>query len=99
MKLPVRQTMCRTCIFRRDGNQVDLRPGRLDEIQAYLVKGTPHVCHTPASGTPRGSAGDYHCRGGRDWQLTMWYRMGLISAATDEALEEAMRANEKEVSS
>jgi hypothetical protein len=88
--------MCRTCIFRRDGNQVDLRPGRHAEIQAYLARGTPHVCHTPADGQPRGTADDYSCRGGRDFQLTLWYRMGLISAPTDAALEAAMKASETE---
>ena len=32
------------------------------------------------------------CRGGRDWQLQVWHRMGLITAPTDEALTAKMVA-------
>lgn len=54
---------------------------RLAEIQAYLLTGKTHLCHTDESRA---------CRGGRDFQLQCWARMGLISEATDEALERAM---------
>ncbi len=83
---PVMPQMCETCIFREDGNQVRLRPGRLQEIQCYLIQGTPHLCHTP-QGTQ-----EFACRGGRDFQLLIWSRLGIIPEATDEALAERMTA-------
>ena len=72
---------CETCIFREDGRRVELRLGRLAEIQAYLLVGKTHLCHTDETKA---------CRGGRDFQLQCWARMGLIAEATDAALEEAM---------
>lgn len=85
--VPVMPEQCKSCIFRHDGNEVELRPERLAEIQAYLLQGTPHLCHTPQmNGGP-----DRACRGGRDFQLQCWARMGIIAEPTDEALAEAMR--------
>ncbi len=66
---------CATCIFREDG--LELAPGRLEEIQLYLLQGQQHICHTHD---------DQACRGGRDLQLQIFSRLGLIAAPTDEAL-------------
>jgi hypothetical protein len=71
-------------VFREDGRQCQLRPGRLDEIRAYLIGGTPHLCHHAPENR-------FACRGGRDYQLMIWHRLGMISAPTDGALAEAMR--------
>ena len=81
--------MCKSCIFREDGKAVELRPGRLDEIRAYLLTGTTHYCHQPAM---TGSDKEIACRGGRDYQLTIWSRMGIIAGPTDAALAAAMAA-------
>ena len=62
-----------------------LRPGRLAEIQSYLLRGTPHVCHHHERGRVK-----LACRGGRDFQLTIWARLGIIAEATDGALASAM---------
>jgi hypothetical protein len=81
-------SQCPSCIFRTDGHQAELRPGRLDEIRAYLIAGAPHACHWPQThGGPRRA-----CRGGRDFQLQCWHRMGMIPEPTDAALAEAMRS-------
>lgn len=77
-----RPVQCPTCVFRRGG--LPLRPGRLGEIQAYLIEGRTHLCHSP----PRDK---FACRGGRDYQLTIWYRLGIIAEPTDDALEESYR--------
>lgn len=69
------KSRCKTCIF-HDGQTV-VRPQRLEEIKAYLTAGTNHVCHN----TP------YLCRGGREWQALMYFRMGLIEQPIVEALE------------
>lgn len=84
---PAMPRQCATCIFHEDGNQVALRPGRLAEIQAYLIRGTNHVCHTDDRRA---------CRGGRDYQLTIWHRMGMIPAPTDAALDAAMAEAQSE---
>lgn len=85
---PVMPAQCKSCIFRHDGNQTQLAPGRLVEIQEYLMHGTPHICHTPQI---QGSKMEFACRGGRDFQLQIWHRMGIISAPTDQALADEMR--------
>ena len=84
---PVQPIMCGSCIFRQDGKQAELSPGRLDAIRAYLIEATPHECHYPQT---HGQNKHIVCRGGRDYQLMIWHRMGLIAAPTDEALHEKM---------
>lgn len=87
--LPVQPAMCGSCIFRTDGKATELRPGRLDEIKGYLAQGVPHVCH---HAHVTGCGEERTCRGGRDYQLGLWHRMGMIDAATDEALAAKMQA-------
>lgn len=78
--------MCKTCIFQPQ--QKVVTPGRLTEIQLYLIKGTNHICHTT----------NKICRGARNFQLQVFFRMGLISSETDEALyEQAAKYKERVV--
>ncbi len=74
---------CKTCPFRTDGRGLALDPSRIAEIQTYLMEGTNHFCHSDRSNNTI-------CRGGRDFQLTIWYRLGVLSEPTDKALLEAM---------
>lgn len=80
---PARPSQCETCIFRTDGRQVRLRPGRFAEIELYLLDGRTHLCH---------HGNNLACRGGREFQLTIWARLGIIPEPTDAALDAAMRA-------
>ena len=57
-------------------NQKIITPERQAEIKAYLIKGTNHICHTT----------NRICRGARNFQLQIFYRLGLIEEETDEAL-------------
>jgi hypothetical protein len=68
--------MCKSCIFRTDGNQVVLRPGRLDDIKAYTLKNSMHICHTT----------NKTCYGALTWQAEMFHRMGMIEDPTVECL-------------
>lgn len=68
------KNQCKTCVFHDD--QEVITPERLAEIQQYLIKGTNHICHTT----------NKICRGGRDYQLQIFYRMGFISEPTDGAI-------------
>lgn len=80
----VRRTKCATCVFRdpKDGG-CELSEDRRIEIQTYLIKGTNHLCHTEDN--------TQVCRGGREFQLQCWHRMGLIEEPTDAALRKAMQ--------
>jgi len=88
LKHPVAAEQCSTCISRNDGNAVELCPGRLDEIKAYLINGKTHLCHGPDL---KGKRSKIACRGGRDFQLQIWARMRWIEEPTDKALEEKMQ--------
>lgn len=82
MKIKVEKvnlSQCKTCIF-RDGQDI-ISPERLVEIQKYLIKGTNHICHTT----------NKICRGGRDYQLQIFHRMGLIKDPTDKSLYKELK--------
>lgn len=86
---PPQDVQCATCIFRHDGNQVELEPGVMEGILKYLLEGRGHLCHS----AKRGKDTERTCRGGRNFQLEIWHRLGHIKAPTDEALKEAMIEN------
>lgn len=78
-----RKTMCGSCIMRPESQGgISLTPERRAEIVAYLMEGQNQLCHSDNNKTI--------CRGGRDYQLNLWARLGIISAPTDEALRQAM---------
>src|SRR5258708_3859304 len=88
----VRKTQCTTCVFKseRDGGIV-LAQGRREEIRSDCIKGLNQLCHYDNDKTI--------CKGGRDYQLTIWYRLGLIEEPTNAALRKAMKENNIEPSS
>ena len=91
LRYPVQPRQCHTCIFRPNSQM--LRSQRLGEIQAYLMQGNTHLCHSPDLAEPGSTGINTHaCRGGRDWQIQIWHRLGLIDEPTDAALDLAMRA-------
>ena len=79
----VRKTQCETCVFRpvSEGG-INLALGRHEEIQCNLLRGINQLCHHDDDKTV--------CRGGRDFQLQMFHRLGVIKEPTDEALRAAM---------
>ena len=82
----VNKNMCKTCMFRYDENSVILSHERLAEIKAMLITGTNQICHT----------NNRICRGGRNYQLEMFKRMGFIEEASDESLYAAMARDAEE---
>ena len=82
MKFKCNEKQCKTCPFKQE-NYSMLSGGRWEEIYGYLLKGVNHLCHSTNDTTV--------CRGGRDWQLTIFHRMGFIREATDTALEMEMK--------
>lgn len=77
--MPVRKRQCATCVFKAecDGG-IHLAAGRREEIQVNLLRGINQICHHGNSSI---------CRGGRDFQLQVFHRMGIIDAPTDAALQ------------
>lgn len=59
---------CRTCIFREDGSQLELAPGRLDEIKKYLAGSSSHECHIS----------NKTCYGGLEYQAMAMHQIGII---------------------
>lgn len=81
MKLAKKQ--CRSCPFLPDG--LPLRLKYMEKVYGYLLEGKNHLCHSDRTNQTV-------CLGGREEQLRMWHLIGRISAPTNEALAEAMRA-------
>jgi hypothetical protein len=89
LRYPVQSSQCKSCIFREGSDVVSQE--RLVEIQQYLLAGKTHLCHSPDQSKPKAKRKNTHaCKGARDWQLSMWYRLGYISAPTVDALQEEL---------
>lgn len=79
--MKLRKKQCATCPFLWTDS---LLPDKMAEIHAYLLSGTNHLCHNDYTNRTI-------CLGGCKFQLTSWHCLGLIRAATFEALAIAMR--------
>ena len=79
----LRKKQCVTCPFREDGYKISV--GELDRIHAMLIEAGHHLCHSDETNRTI-------CRGAREWQLEIWYRMQLIKAPTHEALIEKLNS-------
>ncbi len=75
---------CASCPF-EGAEPISLAATSLGKIRSYLLAGQNHLCHSDRSNHTV-------CRGGRNYQLQMWHRLGLIEVPTDEALARAMKA-------
>jgi len=77
----VRLVQCSFCPFRRN---IGLKLGvqKMGEIQTYLIQGINHFCHSDRTNLTI-------CRGGRNYQLNIWHRLGFIEKPTDDALHSA----------
>jgi len=73
---PVMKAQCATCPFRPDGD-----PRIRASVESRVFK-CSQICHHPAI---HGRKETHLCRGSRDFQLVMLYRMGMLDAPTDEA--------------
>ncbi len=75
--MPVMAKRCKTCPFNADGDS-ELR----ERIMARLFK-VSQTCHT--TGVALGKQDTHLCRGARDWQNEMLFRLGFLEAPTDAA--------------
>lgn len=86
---PVMPKHCATCPFHAAG-WTELR-GLLSE---RALRAAP-LCHSSGRKAlqPGGPARAHVCRGARDLQLQIMYRLGFLAAPTDEAWQAAVVAN------
>ncbi len=78
---PVMPAKCASCPFAEGGN-IELR-NRVMERTALQAS---QVCHHPRI---HGKKETHLCRGARDEQLTILYRMGMLDEPTDAAFKSA----------
>lgn len=80
---PVCKAMCGTCPF-RDGSPYEFL--RADLTASALTEAS-RICHSTGSNGVNHRTGKKPllCRGARDLQLQMFFRLGFIDAPTDEA--------------
>lgn len=78
--LPVRGRMCKTCPFHAAGwtHIQDLLKERA------LTEASP-ICHSTGKSLTRCEGKAQICRGARNFQIEIFYRMGFLSAPTDAA--------------
>lgn len=75
--MPVMASCCPTCPFGPHGDRA-VR----EMVEARCVAKSSQVCHHPRL---HGREETHLCRGARNHQLTVFYRLGVIDAPTDEA--------------
>ena len=78
---PVMPAMCESCPF-REGGDVQLR----NAVMSRTILQASQICHHPRV---HGTKETHLCRGARDEQLTILYRLGMLSEPTDAAFAEA----------
>jgi hypothetical protein len=88
---PVMQAQCSTCPFLKDERGRYREPELAAKVESRLLS-TSQLCHHPRL---HGKPETHLCRGARIWQLTIFYRLGVISEPTDQAWEAKRREIER----
>jgi hypothetical protein len=84
---PVMRAQCASCPFRVDerGRHPDLQ--LVGRIQMQVITRASQICHEVEG---------YLCRGGRDYQLMIFHRLGVLVEPTDEAWKQARLLYERD---
>jgi len=80
--MPVMQSNCETCPFGPKGDRY-LR----SSIEQRVLLTASQTCHH--TGLVHGKTDTHLCRGARDYQIQIFFRMGILDAETDEAWAKA----------
>ena len=78
---PVMAAKCESCPF-REGGDIELR----NRVMERTVLQASQICHHPRI---HGKKETHLCRGARDEQLTILFRLGMLPEPTDKAFAEA----------
>lgn len=80
---PVMPEKCASCPF-REGGDLELR----NKVLGRTILQASQICHQPRI---HGKKETHLCRGARDEQLTILYRLGFIPEPTDKAFADVSR--------
>lgn len=80
---PVMKSKCATCPF-GEGGDLQIRT----RVEKQVVGEASQICHHPKLS---GKKETHLCRGARDFQLQIFFRMGFLSAPTDQAWKEKIQ--------
>jgi len=78
---PVMAAKCESCPF-REGGDIELR----NKVMERTLLTASQICHHPRL---HGKKETHLCRGARDEQLTILFRLGMLPEPTDRAFAEA----------
>lgn len=79
---PVMKAQCSTCVFKRTPDDRHWVYPDLAEMVEERMMRVSQICHAPAL---KGKKQDHLCRGTRDRQIEIFYRLGFLNEPTDEA--------------
>lgn len=81
-KMPVMPVQCPTCIFTKTPDGRNWVYPDLAHMVEDRMMSCSQICHHPAL---KGKKQTHLCRGTRDRQIDLMYKLGVIAAPTDEA--------------
>lgn len=79
------QNQCATCPFRTDSTGRHPDPMLVHRIQQQCLTEASQICHHPRL---MGKPETHLCRGARDFQNTIFYRLGILESPSDLAWNE-----------
>ncbi|MGH8001983.1 MAG: hypothetical protein ACREPR_21780 [Brasilonema sp.] len=91
VNLPVMKAKCKTCPFHTDEHGRHLDPHLVSIIQADIISKASQLCHHPRL---IGEKETHICRGARDFQIEIFYRLGVLETPTQEAWDKALNTVE-----
>ncbi len=74
-------TNCPTCPFRMTENGREQAPDIAARVRTGCLTTASQICHHPRL---KGKKEIHLCRGARDFQLQIFYRLGMLDDPTDE---------------
>ncbi len=87
----VMKKQCQTCPFRANEHGIHPDPKLVADIQARCLTEASQICH---HSTLNGKETTHLCRGARDYQLQIFYRLGMLSEPTDVCWDETLAKSE-----
>jgi hypothetical protein len=83
----VASVQCASCPWKQDGGILGQDTELKAALEIQVATQENQLCHAPALvGEPETQI----CRGARDYQLQIFYRLGVLEAETDEAWAKAL---------
>lgn len=86
--MPVMRKQCATCPFRDGPNGRPIDCGLVAKVQERVLTTGSQICHHPRT---KGKKQTHLCRGARDFQLNVLYRVGFLEAPTDAAWDKKLK--------